>query len=354
MLLSAMTLFTSCTEMAKKLAMKALDESAEFEKEDTVKWGNVVEQELDLTAFTTIDAKGAVRIVFTQDSTFAVRVRGNEKCLEKYKFEVRNDELNVEPKDYNGSVKRSSPAVTLFISAPVLSEVEIAGAGKLELLGTIVLPNKLDIDMAGAGDITIDDLTVEEMNIDMNGAGKCTLAKVTATGDIAWLREAAAERAALQSRSWSGLSTSRVQVPKLGSFPLSSSNTFSKFTTAKEWVNGNLETNIVVGYNWVTNRGSGVDKVRIAPSSSIDISSGLSFGSGFSGYLPADSNVWLQSSQAIGGDNISWNPPGHTNIITNVTTSYPSYYWGDNGFTYNTGMPGSFLKRSNRVTIPPS
>ena len=184
MLLAAMTFFTSCTDLAKKLAMKALDESAEFEKEDTVKWGNVVEQDLDLTAFTAIDAKGAVRIVFTQDSTFAVRVRGNEKCIADYKFEVRKDELNVEPKDYDGSVKKSSPAVTLFISAPVLSEVETAGAGKLEMTGTIVLPNKLDIDMAGAGEITIDDLTVEELNIDLNGAGGCSLAKVAATGDI--------------------------------------------------------------------------------------------------------------------------------------------------------------------------
>ena len=183
-LLSSATFFTSCSEMAKKVAMKALNESAEFEKEDTVQWGPVVEQDLDLTAFTAIDAKGAVRVVFTQDSLCSVRVRGNEKCIAEYKFEVRKGELRVEPKDFNGSVKKNSPAVTLFISAPVLSEVEIAGAGKLELTGAIVLPNKLDIDIAGAGDIFVVDLAVEELNIDMNGAGRCSLARVTATGDI--------------------------------------------------------------------------------------------------------------------------------------------------------------------------
>lgn len=184
MLLSAMTLFTSCTEMAKKLAMKALDESSEFEKEDTVKWGNVVEQDLELTAFTAIDAKGAVRIVFTQDSTFAVRIRGNEKCLEEYKFEVRKNELKVAPKNFDGSVKKSSPAVTLFISAPSLSDVEIEGAGKLELTGAIAQNGTLDIEMAGAGDVSIEDLTVEALNIELNGAGKCSLSKVTTRGDI--------------------------------------------------------------------------------------------------------------------------------------------------------------------------
>ena len=180
----ASTFLTSCTDMVKKIAMKALDESAEFEKKDTVKWGRVVEQDLDLPAFTAIDAKGVVRIVFTQDSIFSVRARGNEKCIADYKFSVKKDELKVEPKDFNGSVKKSSPAVTLFISAPSLSDVEIAGAGKLEMTGAIAQTGSLDIEMAGAGDISIDDLTIEALNIEVNGAGKCALAKVTATGDI--------------------------------------------------------------------------------------------------------------------------------------------------------------------------
>ena len=177
-------LFSSCSELAKKVAMKALNESAEFEKEDTVKWGNVVEQDLDLPPFFAIDAKGAVRIVFVQDSTFSVRVRGNKKCVEAYKYEVRKDELKVEPKDFNGKVKKSSPAVTLFICAPCLYEVDIEGAGKLELTGSIAQAGSLEIDIAGAGEITVDDLAVTDLSIELNGAGKCDIAKVTATGDI--------------------------------------------------------------------------------------------------------------------------------------------------------------------------
>lgn len=183
-LLSALTFFTSCTDMVKKIAMKAMEETASFEKEDTVKWGRVVEQDLDLPAFTAIDAKGIVRVVFTQDSIYAVRARGNEKCIADYKFTVRKGKLQVEPKDFNGSVNKRTPAVTLFISAPNLSDVEIAGAGKLESVGPTVLTGSLDIEMAGTGDISMENLTVEALNIELEGAGKCALAKVMATGDI--------------------------------------------------------------------------------------------------------------------------------------------------------------------------
>lgn len=185
-LLSAMAFtFTSCSELVKKMAMKAVSESAEFEK-DTVQWGGVVEQHLDLPTFAAIDAKGAVRIVYTQDSVFSVRVRANEKCLEAYMFEVRKDELKVQAKDATSrnNVNRSSPAVTLFISAPSLSDIEIAGAGKLELTGTIVQDGPLDIEMAGAGDVSIEDLTSESLNIELSGAAKCDIAKATTREDI--------------------------------------------------------------------------------------------------------------------------------------------------------------------------
>ena len=185
LLLSAVTvLFTSCSEFAQKVAMKALEGTQGYEKEDTVKWGPVVEQDLDLPAFKAIDAKGVVRIVFTQDTVCSVRVRGNEKCIAEYRFEVKKNELKVEPRDFNGSVQKSTPSVTLYISTPNLSDVEFSGAGKLEMPGTMVLPGSLDVEVSGAGEICIDDLTVESLNIEMNGACKCALAKVTASDDI--------------------------------------------------------------------------------------------------------------------------------------------------------------------------
>ena len=185
LLLSALAaLFSSCTDFVKKVALKAATESVDYEKEDTAKWGSVVDKDLDLPMFSAIDAKGAVRIVFVQDSTCSVRVRGNEKCIADYKFTVKKDELKVEPKDFNGSVNKRTPSVTLFITAPNLSDIEFAGAGKFEIPDAVTLPGSLSIEMEGAGDVSIGDLTAESLSLEVSGAGKCDLAKVTTTDDI--------------------------------------------------------------------------------------------------------------------------------------------------------------------------
>ena len=164
LLLSALAaLFSGCSDFVKKVALKAATESVDYEKEDTAKWGSVIDRDLDLPIFSAIDAKGAVRIVFVQDSIYSVRAHGNEKCIANYKFVVKKDELNVEPKDFNGSVNNRTPSITLFITAPNLTEIEFAGAGKLEIP---------------------DAVTAESLSLEMSGAGKCDLAKVTTTDDI--------------------------------------------------------------------------------------------------------------------------------------------------------------------------
>ena len=185
MVLSALVFtFTSCSEFVKKVALKAATESVDYEKEDTAKWGSVVEQDIDLPLFSAIDAKGVVRVVFTQDSTCSVRVRGNEKCIADYEFVVKKDELNVKPKNFSGSVNNRTPSITLFIAAPSLTDIEFTGAGKLEMPDAVTLPGSLSIEMEGTGDVSIGDLTTASLNLEISGAGKCDLAKVTTTGDI--------------------------------------------------------------------------------------------------------------------------------------------------------------------------
>lgn len=157
--------------------------------------------------------------------------------------------------------------------------------------------------------------------------------------DIAWLREAFAERRALLTRKWRGARRSIDLTPTaIGRYPLSSSNAFRRITTAKEWKNGVLETNIVVGYNYVTNFGTGIDRLR---DTHLGITDDLSYEQyqDFDSYLSTDDADWLQSSQTVVcegkdyyvafADRWGLSTP-HTNIITNVTTSYPSYYYDDN------------------------
>lgn len=81
--------------------------------------------------------------------------------------------------------------------------------------------------------------------------------------DIAWLTEAYMERAALQERSWLGLSPEQYLRPEFGVWPLSDTNRFARWTAASLTTNGVTTTNIIVGYNYVTNLGAGIDTARI-------------------------------------------------------------------------------------------
>lgn len=81
--------------------------------------------------------------------------------------------------------------------------------------------------------------------------------------DVAWLYEAACERRALKSGYWN-MASNTVYVPQFGSWPLSESNRFVRWTAALVVHDGVAATNIVVG--WTTNavRGTGVDSPNLS------------------------------------------------------------------------------------------
>ena len=184
LLVALSIILSSCTEMANKFADKVAKEALDFEYEDSAKWGTLTEQELSFPAFNSIKTKGKVCIVLSQDSVSAVRVRANKKCIEAYKFDVRKNELRIECKGFKGQVDSNTPPVTFFIAIPNLKELEITGAGKLEVIGTMVQEEPLEIEINGVGEVNIDTLSVASMNVELNGVADCSFTNVTAQGDI--------------------------------------------------------------------------------------------------------------------------------------------------------------------------
>lgn len=144
--------------------------------------------------------------------------------------------------------------------------------------------------------------------------------------DIAWIREAACERCALADGAWWGYEQIREE-PEFGRWPLSESNRFERFATAREWRGGILETNIVVGWIHVTNAfGASIHTAPSAedfskPDGSIDAFAGLSFGSGTSRYLGASPNAY----QSAWPD---WHSQLRTNIVSSVVTNWDSIWGG--------------------------
>ena len=184
LLVALSIILSSCTDTVNKLASAAVNHKFQFEREDTVKWGKLVERTCSLPDFKALDVDGVVCLIFTQDSVCSVRVKGNEKCLEAYNVGLDEDELKVSLKDKKGKINDSTPAITLYVSAPVLTDLEFSGAGKVEMQGQIEMPAKLTVEMNGATNFVVDSLAVRSLELEMNGASKCSIAKLETTGNI--------------------------------------------------------------------------------------------------------------------------------------------------------------------------
>ena len=184
LLVALSIILSSCTEAVNKMTSMALNNTFEFEREDSVKWGRIVEENLELSSFSSIEAEGVVCIVYTQDSICSVRVRANEKCLEAYKFEVRKDELNVKLKEGTGNLGKKTPGIILYVTAPSLSAVDFSGGGKVKMVGKIDMPGQMELELNGACNLIVDSLSVGALNLETNGASSCTLNNVTTKEDI--------------------------------------------------------------------------------------------------------------------------------------------------------------------------
>lgn len=177
-------LLSSCDGLVSKVADKVMTESMNFDYEDSEKYGKVVEKTLDLADFTKIDAAGAVKLVFAQDSVCSVRIRSNEKMLEKYEWEVRRGKLELQPKGGVKNVNKKSASVTLFVTAPLLERIEMAGGSKLDLVGMVDMPVNLEVETNGAAKVNVESLKVDNLDMTLNGASTLCANHITATEDV--------------------------------------------------------------------------------------------------------------------------------------------------------------------------
>lgn len=174
----------SCDGLASKITQKVLSVSMDFDYEDSEKWGKVIERDLDLPEFKDIDASGAVKVVFRQDSVCSVRVLCNEKSLDEYEIEVRRKELNVNLKGDGVKVSKQTPALTLFVTAPSLESLEFSGGCELELLGKVDMPVDLELETNGAAHVRVDSLHVCNFDVKLNGAGDFSAREIKADESV--------------------------------------------------------------------------------------------------------------------------------------------------------------------------
>ena len=173
-LIASTASLVSCDKIMNK-AMEAMMESAfNHDYQDSEKWGKVVTLELPALAFHEVELSGAVRLEYTQDSTYSVQVYGNEKAIEAYTITSEDDELVASLKEGTGSINKNTPAITLRITAPFITEIQASGASDIILKDSISQDKELDINIGGAGNVKMDNLSLTE-NLEVITTGAANL-----------------------------------------------------------------------------------------------------------------------------------------------------------------------------------
>ncbi len=196
----ALALFTlsSCHfgEVIKDITVnmkKEMQATHDYEK-NVEKWGEIVTTEVENPMpFTRVQINGNVNVVFTQDSVFSIKMYGNEKAVAAYKYWwgesqfVINTEEGVKfdrTQEYN-SVTPDTPAITLYITAPFITDIEVYGASDIEISDGLSQESCLNFQINGAGDIEMEHAKIGgTFTVNINGAGNMECKDVVCDDDF--------------------------------------------------------------------------------------------------------------------------------------------------------------------------
>ena len=173
-LIAGTSCFVSCDKMVDKAMQTMIESVSNHDYQDSEKWGKVVTVDLPALAFHEVETSGAIRLEYTQDSTYSVQVYGNEKAIEAYTITSEDEELVATLKEGTGTINKNTPAITLRITAPFITEIQASGASDIILKDSISQDKDLDINIGGAGNVKMDNLSLTE-NLEVITTGAANL-----------------------------------------------------------------------------------------------------------------------------------------------------------------------------------
>jgi len=138
--------------------------------------GNVTTEKRDVDSFKKIKVRGGINVELVPGNTSSVTVEADEN-LQKY-IVVKNEDgwLVVRTRD-NVNIKSNNP-IKVSVSADMINTINIAGSGNVYSKGKFTGGEKLEIDVAGSGDVDMN-VNTPRIIVDIAGSGNVKLAGET-------------------------------------------------------------------------------------------------------------------------------------------------------------------------------
>ncbi|HBS87346.1 MAG: hypothetical protein A2W91_14095 [Bacteroidetes bacterium GWF2_38_335] len=132
--------------------------------------GTVVTEERFAGSFDKISCDGSFEVYVTQGDEFEITVEAEENLLEYIETEVSGSTLHIDTR--RNRCIDPHRTVKVFVTAPLIREIELDGSGLIDASG--IIGEQLKIELDGSGDIYAD-AGVDYMQAKISGSGNIFL-----------------------------------------------------------------------------------------------------------------------------------------------------------------------------------
>jgi len=129
--------------------------------------------------FSSIDITAVATVYFKQSNRCSFKIEGREKWVKETKTHVKDGKLFIEREKNNENSSfsfgnRKDEGVTIYLTAPDLSELEFSGVGSFNCRSLLKL-NDVRLNVEGVGKVSVADLICKTLQVDLQGVGKAII-----------------------------------------------------------------------------------------------------------------------------------------------------------------------------------
>jgi carbon monoxide dehydrogenase subunit G/predicted small secreted protein len=144
--------------------------------------GNITTSSRPEGNFSSVKSAGSFNIFFKQGEGNEIKIEADENLMKFIVTEIENGVLKIKTK--NGINLRPSSEIRIYVTAPTVKEISIAGSGNIVADERIAVTNQLRLSIAGSGDIVLREVDAPKVEVHIAGSGKATAAGATRDSEI--------------------------------------------------------------------------------------------------------------------------------------------------------------------------
>jgi hypothetical protein len=130
--------------------------------------GSTITETRSLSNFTGVSTSGSTNVYITQGAIFKVEVKGYSNLLPYYETKLVSGVLQL---GYKQDVNVKNDNTEVFITMPVLNNIQLAGSGNIEAMGNFTGNIDFNARLSGSGNISIEQGSAQNFYSTIEGSG---------------------------------------------------------------------------------------------------------------------------------------------------------------------------------------